>query len=74
MSGFFRCVGELNIEGIYPQCLGSWEVVEIQPPFDPSQLDPASLGTAFGVGFSLVAAFMAFSIGIRTFLNFIKNS
>ena len=73
MSGFVRCVGELNIEGGSPQCIGSWEAVEIQPPFDPSQLDPTVLAQAFGAGFTLVAAFMVMSMGIRAVLTFIKK-
>lgn len=73
MSDFVRCTGELRTEGVYPQCSGSWEAVQVQPPFDPSQLDPFILGQAFGAGFTLVATFMVMAMGIRTFFYFIKQ-
>lgn len=73
MYDFVRCTGELKTEGGFPQCSGLWEVVQVQPPFDPSQLDPALLASAFGVGFTLPATFIIMSIGIRTLLSFIKS-
>ncbi|MGR2708100.1 hypothetical protein [Pseudomonas sp. AU10] len=73
MSDFVRCNGELKTEGGYPQCSGFWEAVHVQPPFDPSQLDPALLASAFGVGFILPATFIIMSIGIRAVLSFIKS-
>lgn len=74
MSDFVRCIGELKTEGGFPQCSGSWEAVQVQPPFDPSQLDPIIVGQAFGAGFTLVTTFMVFAVGIRALLNFIKTS
>lgn len=73
MSDFVRCTGELKTEGGYPQCSGSWEAVQLQPPFDPSQLDPVTIAQAFGSGFMLIAGFMILSMGIRAVLNFIKT-
>ncbi|WP_416199634.1 hypothetical protein [Pseudomonas helleri] len=73
MSDFVRCIGELKTEGGFPHCSGAWEAVQVQQPFDPSQLDPALLAQAFGVGFTLPATFIILSIGIRTLLNFIKS-
>lgn len=75
MPGLLHCPGELVMQGgASPMCSVDWLVVPYAPPFDPSQLDPIVLGQAFGAGFTLVASFMVFSMGIRAFLNFIKTS
>ena len=73
MSDFVRCIGELKTEGGFPHCSGSWEAVQVQQPFDPSQLDPALLSQAFGVGLMIPAAFIVSAIGIRALLSFIKS-
>lgn len=74
MSGLLHCPGDLIIQGGAPSCSVDWVSVPYIPPFDLSQLDPTVLGQAFGAGFTLVASFMLMSMGIRTFLNFIKQS
>jgi hypothetical protein len=74
MPGVLQCPGELTVLDGTPTCSVEWSLVAYSAPFDPSQLDPTILAQAFGAGFSLVAGFMVFSIGIRTFLNFIKQS
>ncbi len=74
MSGTLYCPSDISTEGGIPVCSSSWEVVNNLPPFDPSQLDPTVLAQAFGAGFTLVAFFMVGSMGIRTILNFIKQS
>lgn len=74
MANAIRCIGELTTVSGYPQCSGLWEAYVLAPPFDPSQLDPVVLGQAFGAGFTLIATFMVFSMGIRALLNFIKTS
>ena len=74
MSGTLLCPAELTSDGGTPVCSVPWELVPISTPFDPSQLDPNLLAQAFGAGFTLVATFMAMSMGIRAFLNFIKQS
>lgn len=74
MSGLLHCPGELIIQGGAPTCSVDWVSVPYIIPFDPSQLDPVILAQAFGAGFTLVAGFMVMSMGIRAFLNFIKQS
>lgn len=74
MSGTLYCPSDLSSDGGVPVCSSSWELLSQTPPFDPSQLDPNVLAQAFGAGFTLVAFFMVGSMGIRAFLNFIKQS
>lgn len=74
MPGILFCPSEISIDGGLPVCSTSWEALPYMPPFDPSQLDPTTLAQAFGAGFTLVAFFMIGSMGIRAFLNFIKQS
>lgn len=74
MSGTLYCPSDISVDGGVPVCSSTWEVVSYKPPFDPSQLDPTILAQAFGAGFTLVAFFMVGSMGIRAFLNFIKQS
>lgn len=74
MAGTLYCPGDISIEGGVPVCPSGWGVQPFVPPFDPSQLDPAVLAQAFGAGFTLVAFFLVGSMGIRAFLNFIKQS
>lgn len=74
MSGLLHCPGELIIQGGAPSCSVDWVSVPYIVPFDPSQLEPVILAQAFGAGFTLVASFMVMSMGIRAFLNFIKQS
>lgn len=74
MSGTLYCPSEISTDGGVPVCSSTWEVLPHQLPFDPSQLDPTTLAQAFGAGFTLVAFFMVGSMGIRAFLNFIKQS
>lgn len=73
MSGTLYCPADLSSDGGVPVCSSSWEVLPYTPPFDPSQLDPVLLGQAFGAGFTLVATFMVISMGVRVFVNFVKN-
>lgn len=75
MSGLLHCPGDLIVQsGASPVCSVDWVLVPYIQPFDPSQLDPVTLGQAFGAGFTLVGSFLVMSIGIRAFLNFIKQS
>lgn len=74
MAGTLYCPSDISSDGGVPVCASSWEVQPFTPPFDPSQLDPTILAQAFGAGFTLVAFFMVGSMGIRAFLNFIKQS
>ena len=74
MSGTLYCPSDISTHGGVPVCSSSWEVLPQVPLFDPSQLDPTVLAQAFGAGFTLVASFMVMSMGIRAFLNFIKQS
>ena len=68
------CDGDLTAGSATPQCSGSWTLVQMPEPFDPSQLDVSLLGWMFGAGFTLVAGPLVFSIGIRAFLDFIKRA
>lgn len=74
MSGLLHCPGDLIVQGGAPMCSVEWVSVPYIAPFDPSQLDPSVLAQAFGAGFTLVASFLVMSMGIRAFLNFIKQS
>ena len=74
MPGTLFCPSDISTDGGVPVCSSAWEVQPFTPPFDPSQLDPTVLAQAFGAGFTLVATFMVMSMGIRAFLNFIKQS
>jgi len=58
----------------YVRCSGgTWTTVEYVPPFDVSQLDPAIISQAFGVGFMAVSFPIVFAIGVSTILNFIRG-
>ncbi|WJZ46455.1 ssDNA binding protein [Pseudomonas phage PMBT54] len=73
MPGALYCPGDLSSDGGVPVCSNPWEIQPVSLPFDPSQLDPAQLGVAFGAGFTLVTAFLVFGLGVRVLLNFIKT-
>lgn len=64
----------LSVEAGEPHCSGGWILIQQPEQFDIEQLDPAQLGAMFGVGFSLVAGVLVFSIGVRAVLNFIKTA
>ena len=54
---------------------GNTIVVYQEPaPFDPSELDPASMSTAFGAGFLLALVPAATAIGIKHFFTFVKRA
>lgn len=74
MSGTLYCPSEITSEGGVPVCSTGWVAVTTTAPFDPSQLDPSIVAQAFGAGFSLPASFLIMAMGIRAFLNFIKQS
>lgn len=50
---------------------GQW--VDFRPPFDPSSIDPAVAGAAFGAGFVLVAMGLLLSIPIRLIVRAIRE-
>ncbi|PKM24725.1 MAG: hypothetical protein CVV09_15160 [Gammaproteobacteria bacterium HGW-Gammaproteobacteria-13] len=68
------CDGEVSVVTGAPQCSGAWVLVHAPEPFDPSQLDPAQLAAAFGVGFTLVATVLLIGIGAKAILDFIKGA
>ena len=54
---------------------GNTIVVYQEPaPFDPSELDPASLSSAFGAGFLVALLPAATMIGIKHFFTFVKRA
>lgn len=73
MASSVSCIGDLTTNSGYPQCSGHWEIIHQEPPFDPSQLDPASLSMAWGAGFTMVAFCLILSMGIRTVISYIKS-
>ncbi|MCY1287095.1 hypothetical protein D9M70_360810 [compost metagenome] len=73
MSGALVCDGELGVSGGSPVCSGTWMLVQVPTPFDPSTLDPAVIVQAFGVGFVMVGGVLAVCFGARALLNFIKG-
>lgn len=62
MRAAILCDGTLSIaaDGA-PLCAGTWVSAPVPVPFDVSQLDPAVLGQAFGVG--LTVAFSVWLLG-----------
>ena len=75
MINALSCNGDLtvSIEGV-PYCAGTWELVPMPEQFDIEQLDPAVLGSFFGVGFTLVATVLIGSLGAKAVLDFIKGA
>lgn len=73
MSGALVCDGDLLVQAGSPVCQGTWMLVQVPTPFDPSTLDPVALSQAFGSGFALVGAVLAVGFGARAILNMIKG-
>jgi hypothetical protein len=73
MAATLYCPGDISTEGGIPVCSSQWEVMPYTPPFDVSQLDPTTLGQAFGAGFTVVASALVVTIGIRALVNFVKT-
>jgi len=71
---FLVCDGDLSVHGGSPICSGAWLLVQAPERFDPSQLDPAIVGQAFGAGFGLVAMVLVGTAGVRAILNFLKSA
>lgn len=55
-----------------PQCSVAWLLQPAPEPFDVSLIDPAMVGAAFAVGFSLVASVWLIGYPIRLILSMIK--
>lgn len=71
---FLTCDGDLLVNNGSPVCSGAWVLIQAPEQFDPSQLDPAIVGQAFGAGFGLVAMVLVGTAGVRAILNFIKSA
>ncbi len=68
------CDGQVTVTAGTPQCSGAWMLVNAPEPFDPMNLDPAQLGMAFGVGFTLVTTTLLIGLGCKVILDFIKGA
>ncbi|MFV3416365.1 hypothetical protein ACNFH8_29290 [Pseudomonas sp. NY15436] len=73
MTGALVCDGDLAVSGGSPICNGTWMLVQVPTPFDPSTLDPVALAQAFGVGFVVIGAPLAVIFGARAILKMIKG-
>jgi hypothetical protein len=73
-TGALLCEGTVTItpDGA-PLCSGTWQLMALPQPFDPSQLQLEELAQLFGYGFGLVAACCCLGIVGRLFLNAIYN-
>lgn len=60
-----------TLEG-FPQCSVAWLVQPAPEPFDVSLIDPAMVGQAYAVGFTLVASVWLMGFGIRAVLSLLK--
>lgn len=69
------CSGTVTESGGVPQCSEAWQIVDYSTvvPFDPSQLDPATLGAMFGAGFLVLVPIWAACIGVRVLLNLVRG-
>lgn len=72
-SGVLQCTADVTVapDGA-PICHGTWELVPVPVPFDPSQLDPATVGQAFGAGFVIVASLWCVGRGIKAVLSILE--
>lgn len=50
-----------------------WVALQYVEPFDPSQLDSAELGNAFGAGFLIMSTGLLASFGIRIIIKAVKD-
>lgn len=55
---------DLNFAG----CSVPWSSAVYLPPFDVSQLDPATVAEAFAAGFTIAGAPMLLILGFRVFI------
>lgn len=72
-SGVIQCDGDVlvSMDGA-PLCSGTWTLVPVPEPFDVSQLDPAVLGQAWLVGFTLVGTCWFAGKACRLLLSMIR--
>lgn len=68
------CDGQVSVIAGAPTCSGAWILVDAPEPFDPANLNSLELGTAFGVGFTLVATCICIGLGCKAILDFIKGA
>jgi hypothetical protein len=75
MSVALVCNGSVTLttEGA-PLCSTGWMTVDYSTvvPFDPSLLDPATLGAAFGAGFFLSVLPIATAFGFKSLLSILN--
>lgn len=74
MAGSLVCDGEVSVSGGAPVCSGTWTLVQVQTPFDPSTLDLASCAQAFGFGFITIAPVLLAIAGARALIHFLKGA
>jgi len=64
------CAGVIDTSAL--TCSTGWQAIVATPPFDPSQLDPATIVGALGAGMFVSTTLFAFVFGCRQILNFLK--
>lgn len=69
------CAGTVTESGGVPSCSEAWQVVQYTQavPFDPSQLEPATLGVMFSAGFFVLVPVWAACLGLKKLLRAIRS-
>lgn len=72
-SGVIQCDGDVSVsmDGA-PLCSGTWTLVPVPEPFDVANLDPAILGQAYVIGFTLVGVSWFAGKACRILLSMIR--
>lgn len=72
-SGVLQCNGEVFVtpDGA-PTCSGIWSLVPVPEPFDVSQLDPATVASAFTAGFVIVGSIWFAGWACKALLSLIR--